>query len=322
MNKRKKREIVGVILAAGKGTRLEPFSRRFPKPILPICNKPILQYQIETMRDLGIKKIMIVISHLGFEISRSLGDGEEFGVEIQYIDQGETLGIAHAVGRLESRISTPFLLFLGDIFFLTKDLSIMLSLLERKNTSAVLAVKKEDNLEAIKRNFAVILDRKGLVKRVIEKPRYVTNKLKGCGLYLFDLNIFDAIRRTPRTAMRDEYEITDAIQILVDDGFNVNAAEVVEWDLNVSYPPDLLEGSLQMLKAQKKRKIIGENVKLHPDTRVINTVIGKNVRVTKPITIKNSVIFPDTEIHHKKDMNRMIITPDTVINCEDYREES
>jgi dTDP-glucose pyrophosphorylase len=321
MQKKKKRDIVGVILAAGKGTRLEPFSRRFPKPILPICNKPILQYQIESMRDLGIRKIMIVISHLGFEIARTLGDGEEFGVEIQYIDQGETLGIAHAVGRLESRISTPFLLFLGDIFFLTKDLGIMLSLLEKKNTSAVLAVKREDNPEAIKRNFAVILDRKGLVKRVIEKPRYVTNDLKGCGLYLFDLHIFDAIRRTPRTAMRDEYEITDAIQILVDDGFKVNTAEVVEWDLNVSYPPDLLEGSLQVLKARKKRKVIGEHVKLHPDARLINTVIGKNARVTRPITIRNSVIFPDTEVKLKKDINRTIITPDTMINCEDYREK-
>lgn len=273
------------------------------------------------MRALGIKKILIVISHLGFEIARQLGDGENFGVEIQYIDQGETLGIAHAVGRLESRISSPFLLYLGDIFFLTKNLNKMITLLENNKTSAVLAVKKEENLEAIKRNFAVILDRKGMVKRVIEKPRYVTNKLKGCGLYLFDLNIFDAIRRTPRTAMRDEYEITDAIQILVDDGSKVKVAEVVEWDLNVSYPADLLEGSLQVLKCRKKKNEIGANVTCHRNAKIIDSVIGKNASIKHPITVRESVVFPDTEVNIKKDIHRMIITPDTVINCEEQNQD-
>ena len=70
---------VGVILAAGKGTRMAPFSQRFPKPLLPICNRPILEYQIEYMKKAGIRDIILVIGHLGYAIARHFGDGEGFG---------------------------------------------------------------------------------------------------------------------------------------------------------------------------------------------------------------------------------------------------
>ena len=107
---------------------------------------------------------------------------------------------------------------LGDIFFKAENLGGMLEMMAAKNASAVLAVKHETDPAAIRRNFTVQQDETGRVRRVIEKPRHVQTTVKGCGLYLFDLPVFDAVRRTPRTAMRDEYEITDTIQIMVDDG--------------------------------------------------------------------------------------------------------
>ena len=73
---------------------------------------------------------------------------------------------------------------------------------------------------------------------MIEKPRYVNSQLKGCGLYVFDPHIFDAIRRTPRTAMRDEYEITDSIQILINDGYVTHHHPIAERDLNLTKPAD------------------------------------------------------------------------------------
>ena len=113
---------LGVILAAGRGTRMAPFSNSYPKPILPICNKPLLVYQIESMRAAGVRDILIVIGHLGYEIVKVLGSGEALGVRIQYVEQASTLGIAHAVMQLERYIDRPFLLFLGDIFFDTRNI--------------------------------------------------------------------------------------------------------------------------------------------------------------------------------------------------------
>jgi len=313
-----KKDLAGVILAAGKGTRIAPFSQRFPKPLLPICNRPILEYQIEYMKNAGIQEIILVIGHLGYEIAQHFGDGRNFGVKIRYVEQEETLGIAHALGRLEAYISTPFLLFLGDIFFITEDLSIMIDLFLTNNTNAVLAVKNELDPEAIKRNFAVMLDDEKHVKRVIEKPRYVTNKLKGCGLYLFDLHIFDAIRRTPRTALRDEYEITDAIQILIDDGYRVVVSDIVHEDLNVSYPHDLLLCSLEVLKHQNRQALVGQNCNLHPQAKLNNSILGDNVTVKHPIEISESMIFTGTIINNQRDIERCIITPENFIDCKHF----
>ncbi len=314
----KKQNLIGVILAAGKGTRIAPFSQRFPKPLLPICNKPILEYQIEYMKNAGIQEIILVIGHLGYAIAQHFGDGKNFGVKIRYVEQEETLGIAHALGRLEPYISSPFLLFLGDIFFITEDLSIMVEHFSTKNVNAVLAVKNELDPEAIKRNFAVILDDGKHIKRVIEKPRYVTNQLKGCGLYLFDLHIFDAIRRTPRTALRDEYEITDAIQILIDDGYRAIVSEIVHEDLNVSYPHDLLLCSLEVLNQQNQQSLVGNDCKVHPDTILDYSILGDRVQIKHPIRISECMIFSDTIINTQQNLERCIITHENFIDYKHF----
>lgn len=304
--------LLGVILAAGKGTRIHPFSERYPKPILPVLGKPLLQYQVECLRDIGIRRIIVVIGHLGFEIVRALGDGRELGVEIAYVDQGPTLGIAHAVSRLEVHVDRPFMLFLGDIFFVHEELSRMVAMLGPQDVRGVLAVKEEPSAEAIGRNFVVIENAQGFVKRVIEKPRFPPSRLKGCGLYLFDPRFFDAVRRTPRTAMRDEYEITDAIQIFIDDGHPVRAARVIREDLNLSYPADLLDINLRLLGARHQ---VGKNVRLAPGCTVERSVIMDGAVVEQPIAIRDSLIFPGSTVRGSFDLSHVIVTPTEMIQC-------
>ncbi|HSE41277.1 MAG TPA: sugar phosphate nucleotidyltransferase [Acidobacteriota bacterium] len=309
-------DFVGVILAAGKGTRMFPFTARWPKPILPIMGKPLLQHQIEMLNSVGIRQIFVVIGHLGYEVVRALGNGEEFGVNLEYVEQTETLGIAHAVGRLESRVRKPFLLCLGDIFFVSNKLHSMLALFGKKNTKAVLASKLEENPEMIRRNFAIIPTADGRVKQVIEKPRYIRNKLKGCGIYLFGLEIFDAIRRTPRTAMRDEYEITEAIQIMINDGHRVVHAQIIEEDLNLTNPEDLLMINMLELQNLKLRNYFvadgSDNSKIKG---VESCVIGGRVTLQKPVYLQNCVIFDDVVIPKGAKLKNAIITPEAVIQC-------
>ena len=103
-----KAKISGVILAAGKGARMAPFSARFPKPLLPICNMTLIQHQLEIMRSLGIEDVVVLVGHKGFEISKQLGDGSSLGVRLTYVEQTRYLGIAHAIGSLEPYIAGPF----------------------------------------------------------------------------------------------------------------------------------------------------------------------------------------------------------------------
>src|SRR5690606_34295729 len=193
------------------------------------------------MRECGIGDIHIVVGHLGYQVARAFGDGSDHGVRIHFVEQETTLGLAHAVGALESRVQLPFVLMLGDIYFhLKAPLRPVMDQVLRGEANANLVSMYEPDPEMMRRNFVIRADEHGRVRRVIEKPRYAEGQLKGCGLYVFDQHIFDAIRRTPRTAMRDEYEITDSIQILIDDGWIVRHQPIVERDLNLTRPDDLL----------------------------------------------------------------------------------
>ena len=312
---RSAKDYLGAILAAGRGTRLEPMGVHYPKPILPVCNKPLVCYQIELMRSLGIEEILILIGHKGYEIARVLGDGQAFGARLRYVEQTEQLGIAHAVGRLEPHADRPILLFLGDIFFVAHDLGEMFETFEEQGGGAVLATREEADPEAIRRNFSVQLAEDGRVTRVMEKPRYTTNRLKGVGVYLLDLTVFDAIRRTPRTAMRDEYEITDSIQVMIDDGYPVRTARVIAEDINITSAADLLAINLAQARATGTPEIVGPGCRLHPGVRVEGSILGPRVTVAHPIVIRRSVVFEGTRIDTEEPIEDAIVTPEVRVRC-------
>lgn len=304
--------LTGIILAAGKGTRIAPFSERWPKPMLPILGKPLIQYQIESLRALGVQRIIVVVGHLGDVLSSALGDGSRFGVQLEYVQQTATLGIAHALAQTESLVDSPFLLLLGDIFFLHDDLRRMTELLGQDDVRGVLAVKEEGSPEAIRRNYVAMEDADGFVSRVVEKPRHPRTRLKGCGIYLFDPSFFDAVRRTPRTAMRDEYELTDAIQIFIDDGAKVRTARVIREDLNLTHPEDLLDVNLHLLGS---RSHLGADVQVVDGATVERSVLMDGVRVEVPVEIRESVIFPGVRITDLRPLIRSIHMGDRVVEC-------
>ena len=303
----------GVILAAGHGSRMGPFGAEVPKPVAPICNRPLMAYQLEYMQKAGINDVIVVIGHLGNRITQVLGDGSDFGVRIRYVEQKERLGLAHAVGQLEPHVDRAFVLMLGDIFFEMPGLDPMLTKFEETEAAAVLAVKEESDPEAIKRNFAVLQNANGAVRRVIEKPRTVPNNLKGCGIYLFDDRIFEAVRRTPRTAMRDEYELTDSIQILVDYEYPVHVSQVVDWDMNLTYIGDLIRCCLHELSKRGAVQLIGERSDVHAEADLIDTVIGNDVRIQAPVKLERCVVLDRAVMSEPGNYTDMVVTPDGIL---------
>lgn len=299
---------MGAILAAGRGTRMAPFGEDYPKPLLPIGNKPLIEYQIETMRGLGITDIAVLIGHKGYLITKVLGDGARFGVRLHYVEQTQMFGIAHAVGRLEGVLDRPFLLMLGDIYFIADDLGAMIATHRDTGCAAVLAAKTEPDAAAIRKNFSIQMDDAGRVTRVIEKPRHTTNRLKGVGLYLFDPVIFDAIRRTPRTAMRDEYELTDAIQVMIDDGNHTRVSTCVEDDINLTTPADLLHCNLLVARRLGADSLRDGTADLHPGVTLDQAVVGPRVRVRQGIAIRRSVLLEDAVIDTDQDIDGMVIS--------------
>lgn len=307
---------VGVILAAGRGTRIYPFSATQPKPVLPVGNRPLLQRQVEMMRDHGICDVIIVIGYLGYSIVDALGDGSRMGVHLRYVEQRDTLGLAHAVGNLEPFVESPFVLMLGDIYLEADGLGEMIQAVTSGEAQAVLASRVEPDAEKMKRNFAILCEDDGVrVRRVIEKPRHMVSDLKGCGLYTFGLPVFDAVRRTPRTAMRDEYEITDTIQIMIEDDLTVRHHPLASDDINLTVPADLLEINLLDLDRRGVDNIIGEGAWIAPGATVERSVIGSGAVVSAPIAIRDSLVFADARVDGPKDLHRVIVHGEGLIQC-------
>jgi dTDP-glucose pyrophosphorylase len=306
---------MGVILAAGKGTRMRPFSTHYPKPMLPVLGKPLMVHQIEIMHGLGVRDVVIVIGHLGHEVVQRLGDGSQFDMRFVYVEQEETLGIAHAVARLDPHVDRPFFLFLGDIFFETENLGSMRDRFGADGTAAVLAVRREPDERALRRNFTVEVAADGRqVVRVVEKPRCPRTDLKGCGIYLFDPAFFDAVRRTPRTALRDEYEITDAIQIFIDQGHRVEAAAMIRRDLNVSYAKDLLGLNLYLLGKSGARNWLGKEVEVDPRAELEQCVVMDGAKVEGEVALRECLVFPQARVRHAAE--RVIFTGEQEILCD------
>lgn len=305
--------LTGVILSAGKGSRIDPFNAHYPKPLLPIGNRPILGHHLERLRELGCREACLVVGHLMDHIINYYGRGDAAGIPIRYVEQEHTLGIAHAAGKVEAFVDGPMLLCLGDIFYLTSRLERMVARYERGDVAAVLAVMREPDVASMRKNFSVEVGADGYVSRVVEKPRAPRSDLKGCGIYLFGPEIFDAIRKTPRTALRDEYEITTSIQILIDDGLKVAAEEVIDWDLNVTFPKDLLAGNLQWLRHAGVDRLAAPTAKIHPGARLVRTVAGDDVVIDAPVLVEDSVLLPRSVV--SEDLRRAIVSREIVIRC-------
>lgn len=233
------REICGVILASDVDERMKQFKINTPRGMLEIGGKPVLTHQIELMQSIGIKDFIFLVKYRKELIEEYFEDGKKFGVSIKYVQQNKSLGLAHAVGQLEKHIDCPFILSLSSIFLLPKNFHQLIELADLRQAVVILAVQNATDSDFSELHYSIILHSNNMVKRVVEKPRYIIGNLKGCGIYYFDPVVFDAIRRTPRTAMRDQYEIADAIQILIDDGLPVYPAEVIEWYKHINSLHDL-----------------------------------------------------------------------------------
>lgn len=296
----------GVILAAGKGSRIFPLSTNYPKPLLPVLNKPIMQYQIEAMKNLGIKEIVVVVGIHGNKIKDFFGNGGKFGVNISYVLDYSPQGIASSLMKARNKITGPFVLFLGDIFVVRADLSSAKIKMETLAADGVIIGRKEKDRDLIRRNFSVIFDKYSRVLRVIEKPKNPRSLFKGYGFYLLSPAIFKAIGKTPRSKLRNEYEITDSIQTLIEMGGKVYKEEWDNWDSNLTFPEDLIDCNLKMLKETGINSLIGQGVKVGLGAKIASSVVGDRSRIGN-VSMKECLVLPDVEIFSAKGLIRRTI---------------
>ncbi|MCS7143302.1 MAG: glucose-1-phosphate thymidylyltransferase [Aigarchaeota archaeon] len=291
----------GVVLHGGSGTRLRPFTFIGPKQLMPIANKPVSEYVVRDLVACDIKEIAIILGGTHPErVKNHYRDGSSYGVKITYIDQGEPLGIAHAVGLSRDFVDgDKFVVYLGDNM-IQNGIKPYLERFIANDYDAMVLLKEV----ADPKQFGVAeLDDKGKLIRLVEKPEDPPSNYALTGIYFFTPVIFKAIGQL-RPSWRGELEITDAIQKLIDWGFNVGYEFVKGWWVDTGKKDDILQVNALVLDERGRREIRGETlnslvegrVEIAEDTKIINSTIRGPAIIGSGCVIENSYIGPYTSI--------------------------
>lgn len=224
-----------MLLAAGRGTRMGELTEELPKPMLPLHGKPMIEHIVRRLQQAGLGEILIVVGYRRELIEDHFRTGFS---GLSFVVQEVVEGTASAVklGR-DFAGDDPFLLTFGDIICDTSNYAGIAAELERNAAAAAIGVKYADDPW---QGAAVYPDAGGMVRKMIEKPPRGTSSThwNSAGLYAFRPEIFDEIATAPKSA-RGEYEITTAIEQLIEHGRPVRMFEMTGAWRDVGRPEDL-----------------------------------------------------------------------------------
>ena len=321
-------KLKAIILSAGEGSRMRPLTLTKPKTMLPVAGKPIIQYNIESLRDNGITDILLIVRYKEEIVRNYFGDGSDFGVNISYKTQKDFLGTANAISYSKDFINNSIIVLNGDIIL---DDEIIHEIIKKYNylspDTLMLLTEVEDPSA-----FGVVEIENGNIKNIVEKPKReeAPSNLVNAGIYIFNKDIFDKIRET-EISERGEYEITDSVSLQIEDNKTVIGHKTSKDWIDVGRPWELIEVNEELigkLKTEIKGTVeagavihgevfldegsvikagvyiegnvyIGKNCDIGPNSYIRgNTYFGDNVHVGNAVEIKNSIIMENTNVSH------------------------
>jgi len=289
----------GLILSGGRGTRLRPLTYTRAKQLVPVANKPVLFYGVEAIVAAGIRKIGVVVGETRSEIEGALGDGSRFGADVTYIDQDEPRGLAHAVLISEPFLrGEPFVMYLGDNL-IADGITDLVEDYRRRGCNSQILLAKVPTPE----QFGVAELESGRVVRLTEKPKQPRSDLALVGVYMFDDSIFEAVRSI-RPSARQELEITDAIQWLIDNGRSVHPHLVSGWWKDTGKIEDMLEANRIILDTFEPKGLEGLDsgsrvegkVVIAPGAKLCKAMVRGPAVIAEGAEIRDAFVGPYTSI--------------------------
>ena len=322
----------GLVLAGGKGSRLRPITDSQSKQLIPVANKPILFYGLETLAEAGVREVGIIVGDTEQEIRAAVGDGSTWGLDVTYIPQEAPLGLAHAVLTAQDYVGQDeFVMYLGDNL-VREGIGRFVRTYEEHRPDAQIFLAKVPDPE---RFGVAVLDRDRVV-RLVEKPTEHLSDFALSGVYIFNASVFEAASSIEPSG-RGELEITDAIQYLVDHGYEVRAEMVTGWWKDTGKQEDLLEANRIVLDdvqgdvrgvvddashvvgevvveegAEVQESVVRGPVVVGAGARVTRSIVGPYVSVSGGAVIEDSeiadsIVMQDCEIREVRPIRQSLL---------------
>jgi NDP-sugar pyrophosphorylase family protein len=313
-----------LILAGGKGTRLRPLTVYTPKPVVPILNRPLLQFQLEMLARAGITDITLSLSYQPDKIEDALGDGSDLGVSLRFITEPSPMGTAGAYKFAAGSIRETTVVFNGDIIT-DVDVATVVEAHRSNSADATMLLTPVDDPS---KYGLVESGKKGEIIRFLEKPSAdviagLKTKNINAGLYVLEPKILDLISSGESCSF--EYDVFPKI-IANRQPFFAHVLSDEYWR-DVGTPESYLAAHHDFLAGKIKRfspvadspsdvattaeiddvSIIGEGCVIKPNARITNSVLGPGVHVDEKASISNSVIWAHTRIGTSADIDSAVV---------------
>lgn len=312
----------GIILHGGHGTRLRPLTHTGPKQLLPIANKPMSEYCIESIKEAGIKDIAIIIGGIGSnKVKEYYGTGEKFGLCFTYIEQDSPKGIAHAIQLCKEFVKNEkFLVFLGDNI-IQKSIREFALKFEESNFDATVLLCKVDNPS----RFGIASVTNGKITKIIEKPKNSSSDLAVTGIYFLTSKIFKIIDNL-KPSWRNELEITDALDILLEKNNNLSYEIITDYWKDTGTPEDIINANGQLIEKMNEYFFGNKEDNVSINGKVIvgkNSLIKSNVIINGPVIIgenclinSGTIIGPNVSIGNNSTISKCNVVNTIIMeNC-------
>jgi NDP-sugar pyrophosphorylase family protein len=311
-----------LILAGGKGTRLRPLTVYTPKPIVPICNRPFLLYQIDTLRRAGITDITLSLSYQPNKIEQLLGDGSDHGVKLKYTVEPQPMGTAGAYKFAEDLIREPTVVFNGDILTDLDLKAVIREHNERKATATIVLTPVKDPT-----TYGVVeTEKDGRVRRFLEKPKVeeITSNNINAGTYMLEPMVLDYLPKGENYSF--EYGLFPDL-LKRGEAFYAHIPTRTYW-IDIGTPErylqvhdDLLANRVGRIHIKDRKgqfdaatvaeiddlSMVGDDCQIKPGAQIINSVLGQGCFVEERARVENCVIWPHTRIGTTAQLNGAIV---------------
>ncbi len=340
----------GIILHGGHGTRLRPLTHTGPKQLLPIANKPMSQYCVESLVNAGINDIIFIVGGIGSnKVREHYGDGEKFGAKFSYVEQEYPKGIAHAISLCENFIKNEkFVVFLGDNI-IQRSIDEFVLNFQKSNSYASLLLCEVDNPS----QFGIAEIGNNKIFKITEKPKNPPTNLAVTGIYFLTPYIFEIIKKL-KPSWRNELEITDALQMLIEEEKEIIFEIITDFWKDTGTPKDIIDANRIILQnmnpvfngekvdnvIMKGKVMIGKGTIIKNDVKILgpviignnciienNTIIGENTSIgnnshLQKCTISNSIIMSECSIDGELEIKDSIIASNSKIVKKESNEKN